>query len=372
MMVPLSLATHLLAKGPVMGPLHPLQALCLPSDTDVVNDAKALLEELDDLSLHIVRPIWLTDVQPSLANRFLQADASRPPAPEEINPALPGRLEHARLHILTHRTVADRIVADSTRRGYRTVVLLLVDGLSYHDVVEWPENAEPCLVDGPSITYYQKRESGEILPEVGFPGIVGTPRLARRLIDAGLPHSYGFSYWSREMNDVSRYLFEGIPLTRVVSFSEVVDILRSVNLEQTYVQIVREGLDGLAHGRREVTAAEVNKAVQAIRADALALIDALHPRYHPIALYLTADHGILWKAQHSFDMLQTGHRAHPRYGTVAPDDKENSTCFAFDKQMFYVYHYPYLGASIRRNDSGIHGGLSAQESLVPFIQWELT
>lgn len=371
-MAPLGVAARLLMKGPVMGPLHSLQALCLPPDTEVVNDAKALVEELDDLSLHIVRPIWLTDVQPGLADRFLQADASSPPAPEDLNPALPGRLEFARRHILTHRTVADRIVADSARRRYRTVVLLLVDGLGYHDAVGWPENVEPCLVDGPSITYYQKKGSEDIVPEVGFPGIVGTPRLARRLIDAGLPHSYGFSYWSREKNDVSRFLFEGIPLTRVVSFSEVLGELRNINLEQTYIQVVREGLDGVAHRRREVTTADVDAAVQAIRADVLSLFDELQTRPRPVAIYLTADHGILWKAQHSFEMLQTENRVHPRYGTVTPHDPENCTCFAFDKQTFCLYHYPHIGAPIRRNDSGVHGGLSAQESLVPFIRWELT
>lgn len=47
-MATLGAAARLLMKGPVMGPLHPLQALCLPPDTEVVNDAKALVEELDD------------------------------------------------------------------------------------------------------------------------------------------------------------------------------------------------------------------------------------------------------------------------------------------------------------------------------------
>jgi len=321
--------------------------------------------------VHVVRPIWLTDVQPELADRFLQADASSPPAPEDLNPALPGRLEFARHHILTHRTVADRIVEDSALRRYRTVVLLLVDGLGYHDTVSWPEYVEPCLVDGPSITYYRIKGSGDIVPEVGFPGIVGTPRLARRLIDAGLSHSYGFSYWSREQNDVSQFLFEGIPVTRVVSFSEVLSVIRNINLEQTYVQVVREGLDGVAHRRREVTTADVDAAVQAIRADVLSLFDELQTRPRPIAVYLTADHGILWKAQHSLEMLQTENRAHPRYATTAPHEQDKSTRFAFDKQTFYLYHYPYIGAPIRRNDSGVHGGLSAQESLVPFIRWEL-
>ncbi len=354
-----------------MGPLHPLQALCLPPETEVLDDAQALAEELDDFVLHAVRPIWLTDVRLRLAGRFLQADALALPSPDAVSRALPGRLNYARRHWLTHRTVADFIVADTARCRYRTVILLLVDGLSYTDVTDWPEFVQPCLVDGPSITYYQERESRHILSEVGFPGIVGTPRLARRLIEVGLLHSRGFSYWSRETNDVSRYLFEGVPLTRVVRFSEAVASLRGANLENTYVQVVREGLDGLAHSRREVTSAEIRKTVQAIRTDALSLLDILQTGPRPAALYLIADHGILWKAQHDFEMLETNERAHPRYGTLPPANEECATRFIFDERTFYVYHWPYLGAAIRRNDSGVHGGLSAQESIVPCVQWEL-
>ena len=224
-----------------------------------------LAEELDDFTSHAIRPVWLTDVQSHLTDRFLQADASAPPSLDAVSRALPGRLDYTRHHWLTHRTVADRIVADAAQRRYRTVALLLVDGLGYADVADWPERAQPCLVDGPSITYYQERESQHILPEVGLPGIVGTPRLARRLIEVGLLHSRGFSYWSRETNEASDYLFEGVPLTHVVRFSEAVAALRSANLEHTYIQVVREGLDGLAHRRREVTPIEVREAVQAIR-----------------------------------------------------------------------------------------------------------
>ena len=362
---------RLLMRAPVMGPLHPLQALCLPPETEVLDDAGVLAEELDDLTPHVVRPIWLTEGQPRLANRFLQADASALPSLDAVSRALPGRLDYARHHWLTHRTVADRIVADAAQHRYRTVALLLVDGLGYVDVADWPEQAQPCLVDGPSITYYQERESQRILPEIGFPGIVSTPRLARRLIDVGLPHSRGFSYWSREVNEVSAYLFEGVPLTRVVRFSEAIAALWSANLEHTFVQVVREGLDGLAHGRREVTLTEVHEAVQAIRGDALALLDVLSEGPRPAALYLTADHGILWKAEHAFETLETDDHAHPRYSTSPPADGKLATRFELAERTFYAYHWPYVGAAIRRNDSGVHGGLSAQESIVPFIRWEL-
>jgi hypothetical protein len=181
----------------------------------------------------------------------------------------------------------------------------------------------------------------------------------------------GFSYWSRASNKVSAYLFEGVPLTRIIGFREAVTILRSMDLRNTYVQIVREGLDGLAHHRREIKAQEIQQAVRAIRADIEALLEVLEDGPRPAALYLTADHGILWKTEHHFTNLETTDRGHPRYGTEPPMDSEHATAFEFDEHAFYVYHWPYLGSSIRSNDCGIHGGLSIQESVVPFIQWEL-
>ena len=157
----------------------------------------------------------------------------------------------------------------------------------------------------------------------------------------------------------------------MVRFSEAIAELRTANLEHTFVQVVREGLDGLAHGRREVTPAEVRETVQAIRSDALTLFDVLSEGPRPAALYLTADHGILWKAEHAFETLETDDHAHPRYGASPPTDEKLATRFECNARTFYVYHWPYVGAAIRRNDSGVHGGLSAQESIVPFIRWEL-
>lgn len=370
-MTDLTLLSDMLARAPVMGPLHPLLELCLPPETEILDDARELAAELDNLDPHRVRPIWLTDIQPALFNRFLQMDASTPPPLDAVSRNLPKRLIYARRHWLTHRTLANRIVTDTVQFRYRNVILLLIDGLGYIDVSDWPEDVQPCLVDGPTITFYQEKGSKRILPEVGFPGIVGTPRIARRLIDLGLPHSRGFSYWSREVNNVSAYLFQGMPLKRVVNFSDAVRELQGSSLENTYVQIVREGLDGLAHRRREVTSAEVKETVQAIRTDALALFSILKKGPRPAALYLTADHGILWKTEHSFKMIETNDRAHPRYGTSPPVNKRHATRFELDERTFYVYNWPYLGAAIRRNDSGVHGGLSAQESIVPLVKWEL-
>jgi len=362
---------HALERAPVMGNFHSLVPLCLPADAEVVVKAGILAEQLDDLASHPVRPVIITNFSPDYTDRFLVWDTPHRPAPEVIDRALPDRLDYARSHLLTHRGVADRIISDACQKGYQAVALLLVDGLGYDDTLEWTENPEPCFVDGPSITFARTPEK-EIMPDVGFPAIVGTPPLARRLAETGIPHSRGYSYWDREQNDVSALLFQGVPLTRVSGIAEALDLLASVKLSGIYLQLVREGLDGLAHRRREVTTSEVQATVKAIHNDYRQLVDLLADSGLRGAVYLTADHGILWKKQHELRQLDDCRSQHPRYALECPSEELGLVSqFETSTQTFYLFHYPYLGARIRANDSGVHGGLSYRESIVPFVRVEV-
>jgi len=353
-----------------MGSIHPLLPLCLPADVEVVSEAEKLVEELDDFSPHAERPLLIIRTDPHHKKRFFVQNVTSCPCPEAINSSLPYRLGYARQHMLTHKGVANRIVSDAVEKGYRTVALLLVDGLSYHDAMNWKEQTEPCFVDGPSITFAQT-EDGTIAPDIGFPAIVGTPPLARRLAEVGIPHSRGYSYWEREANDVSAVLFDGMPLNRVGDMSEALDLLSNEKLSGVYVQLVREGLDGLAHRRRELSVDEIQSAVGAIHEDYLGLVELLADSKVWGAAYLTADHGILWKAQHEFGGVEGVGQQHPRYAFQLPLDSGCASKFKMQHQTYYLYHYPYLGSRIRADDSGVHGGLSYWESIVPFVRTEV-
>lgn len=360
-----------LQRGPVMTEMSSLALLCLPPEVDIVPDAETLVERLDALVPHSEQPTLVPRMDARYQHRIQALDGSLTHTPADVNEMLPRRIADARRLLLTHRRVAERIVNDTIQRGYRTVALLLVDGLSYEDTRHWPEAPEPCLIDGPSITY-SLTDQDDIVPTVGFPGIVGAPPLARRLVDAGIPHSTGFSYWRREINKVSAYLFAGVPLTRVTGITAALDILASQPLNQTYAQLVREGLDGLAHSRREVTPREIEATVDAIHEDYRRLIEVVAATELPGAVYLTADHGILWKAQHpDLRLAEELHSAHPRYqrGSIAQSDYGIE--MSLTGQTYTLYRYPYLGATIRANDSGVHGGLSYWESLVPFVRVEV-
>jgi hypothetical protein len=359
-----------LERAPIMGRFHPLVPLCLSANVEVVVKAKTLAERLDDLASHSVRPAVITNLDPEYQDRFLVWDMPHCPIPEAIDQALPNRLDYARNHLLNHRNVADRIVFDVQQKGYQTIALLLVDGLSYDDTLEWSERPEPCFVDGPSITFARKSKK-EIMPDVGFPAIIGNPPLARRLAETGIPHSRGYSYWDREQNDVSALLFQGVPLTRVNGINKALELLVSVDLGGIYLQLVREGLDGLAHRRREVTTSEVQATVKAVHNDYRRLVNLLADTGLRGAVYLIADHGILWKRRHSLSLIEHCHSQHPRYTLEHPSKSGFVSKFETRNQAFYLFHYPYLGAKIRSNDSGVHGGLSYWESIVPFVRTEV-
>lgn len=367
---PLANLEKALRQAPVMGQFHPLVSLCLPNEVETIDDPDLLLEELDALAPHSERPVLITRLEGKFAHRFTIMNYPTCPPAEVINQNLPYRINEARKRLLTSRTVAAKIEADARQQKYQTVVLLLVDGLSYVDVLDWPEHPEPCFIDGPSITF-SRTSAGHINPEVGFPAIIGTPSLARRLIDTGLPHSRGFSYWEREQNDVSEILFQGVPLKKVNGLADSFDEIKKLDLNGLYIQMVREGLDGLAHSRREVSLQEIRATVGAIHQDFRYLVEILTKKKTYGAIYLVADHGLLWKNQHQWQVIENSGSQHPRYATSQPSTSEVTIESSTEQQKFYLWQYPYLGKQIKANDSGVHGGLSYWESIVPFIRVEV-
>lgn len=362
---------QLLEQAPVMGVFHSLLPMALPPEILTVNSAQAFSEAMDALEPTSEHPVLINEYDARFSDRFLTTHFPDLPPINILNRFLPGRMSKP-LSILTHTDIATRISKDALTRGYQTVILLLVDGLSYDETREWAHEVEPCLVNGPSITF-ARTESDRIAGDVGFARIVGKPPLASRLHAAGLEHSRGYSYWDRAQNDVSEYLFQGVPLQRVQSISEAMKTLWKEDITGLYVQIVREGTDGIAHRRREVRPSEVKATVAAIYEDLQTLVRLLRERQVRGAVYLTSDHGMLWKQEHDFERLPAHGTDHPRYTLQPPPGsvRDKVTPVEAGNRTYFLYHYPYLGRRIRANDSGIHGGVSYQESIVPFVHLEV-
>lgn len=363
----------LLTRTPVLGDLHPLIPLALSQSVQVLKDGEDLVGQLDDQSVFPQAPLLILHHDQRLRARFPTLQLKEHPSIEDVNRNMHFHLEYAREQLLTTRKIADEIVQDVIIHRYDVVIVMLVDGLSYGDLADWSGNIRPCFVDGPSVTYQTNADKTKVIQSIGFPSIVGSPSLYSRLNPLGYRNAIGFTYWAPDSNVISDALFEHIPTRRVANFEAVLAELRAVSLKHPiYIQIVREGLDGLAHSKRELARSEIEGAILAIKQDVERLLEVLGAQRLSACLFLVADHGILWKTEHDWKLLALS-GSKPRYTNSRPEEwaVEHTTRFDCDGQPYYVLHYPYLGSRIKADDSGVHGGLSYQESLVPFAKLEV-
>lgn len=362
-----------LTETPTMADVHPLLPLCMPHDTRFVHDSRWLLAQLDSREDRLETSILLLKPDKKLGGRIPHFHCRDHPPVEEINQGLHLHIDYARQTLLTTHKVAGYIADDVQQGHYDLVVTLFVDGLSYGDVLDWKWNTIPCFVDGPSVTF-QPDNRDRVIPSIGFPSIINRPSIAERLHALGYFHALGFAYWHSESNQVSEYLFRGIPDHKVRNFTQLLHLLQNEQIGfPGYIQIVRDGLDGLAHGKRELSREEINASLQALYDDIVRLIDLLSAKSRNAIVYVTADHGVLWKEDHDWVILNQ-RKSSPRYAVKAVPEEiglHHSTRFEQNNIPYYLFHYPYLGTKIHHNNSGVHGGLSYQESFVPFIRIEV-
>jgi len=243
------------------------------------------------------------------------------------------------------------------------ILLLLIDGLSYTDWMDYP-GVQSCLVEGPTVT------------PVGFRNIVGSPPIARRLFEKGFHKRMGFSYWDRS-NALTDELFYGFdPATQMVKvneFKEVLLALEKLPTEQTYVQILVNGLDAISHRHRERPA--VAAIARHLYEDILlALVEQLQQLGVTALVYATADHGILWKPRPGIDEElivvrdeRTNSRRYAKGSFLLPYGRQFS-CYG---KNYTALAYPYLFQPLTGLEWGTHGGISFQESVVPFVKLEV-
>jgi len=337
--------------------LHPISLAFLRTPARLYPSLDELVRVLDAPSPTPAERILAFDVDPRYTPRFPTVAVEHDPFTPDLNRVLFTHRDLIAASILTHAQVAERIVQDA--RGLETVVLVLLDGLSYADCRNWP-GVEPCLAASPTIT------------RVGLPSIIGRPPLAARLFNVGFSRRVGFTYWERSDEPLTNRLFQTIADTRRLdatkpkAFDQVLNWMSAQDLRHTYIQIVRSALDDFAEGHR--TNIPRQAIVQAIRNDLETMFGILRQQGRPVALFGIADHGILWKEDnHDLERVpMTG----ARYveGVAGP----GRGCRAdFDGCAYWVLDYPQMGRAWRANEQGIHGGISFEESIVPFIHWEV-
>ncbi|WP_338740220.1 hypothetical protein [Haloplanus salilacus] len=247
--------------------------------------------------------------------------------------------------------------------GEDFVALIIIDGLSY-DALRTVSNEilQPVIVDGITTT------------EPGFRRIIygGDPAsIYASLTGEGFYTGYGFTYWERGQEDLSTDLHSamGQNIHRIRDFDEVISTLEADApfTEKTYVQVTRMGLDQDSHNRKENPNRNVVR--DEILSDVKSLAETASTMSDNFRIFMTADHGILWRDQLPEDppIVHDEWTNHARFltgqhnlehGMVVKDSTDPTTGLA----------YPYLTRELKNTEWGVHGGFSYQESIVPLIE----
>ncbi|MHB1681280.1 MAG: hypothetical protein ACYCYO_00430 [Bacilli bacterium] len=254
------------------------------------------------------------------------------------------------------------IVDRATMRQADIVLLMIVDGLSYYDV-EDDIGTEPVLVDGPTITQF------------GYRNVVGRPHISRMLFQVGYKQQRAFTYFPTDGDDLSDDIHETFGASQVsvvTEHSQIIDKLMLNELSHGYVQIVGPGLDHLSHNHRDRPLKQ--EYVRNIMLNFSKVVEVLGRTGKRVLGCLTADHGILWRDDlpHVPNIVDVtvDDSYHPRYlkGSYRRDYSWIVDSFLGN---YSLLKYPYLTRNLRRTEWGVHGGLSAWESLVPLVHLEL-
>jgi len=331
--------------------------LLLLDDAEPISDAGVYLRQLDDLPLLEERREYLIDEHSSWPFPRINLDGR--PDPWLISQQLFEHFEHAQRLLPTQQDVG-RILEDRVRQTNPAIVaLVIVDGLSYYDLPE-NKNADPCLVAGISITEY------------GYRAVVGEPSVSRRMFALGYDDQMGFTYYPTERDSLSADVhdtFSSSQVMRVKAFDEVLKEVRKKHLSRGYVQVSLSGLDQICHAHHDRPPREHYLGEIFSRFDAL--VDCLSAKHSRILACLTADHGILWRdvvedrVQIADDLFQDDIRS-PRYikGAIL---RPYGRCCRSLNQNFTLLKVPWMTRKFRNNEWGVHGGISAWESIVPLI-----
>lgn len=338
-----------------MAQIHPLSLAYLPDEVEVFDDVRRMLARLDAPKPQPVRPMLATQVDPALQYRLPLVQCNHDPLTTELNQVLLKRYDLIKSKLVCQSQIADEIVR---RADTEVTVLMLVDGLSYADLKrhasEWLESVTPVLVDGVSVTVH------------GMLRIIGKPPLAHRLHDIGFRRALGFTYWERDEEPLTNRLFTGFGdrVLKVKSFDEVMQVLEGQELQGAFVQIVHAGLDGTAHHGRE--APDVTNSVVRILSNFERLRSFLERRRLTAWVHLVSDHGILWAHDHELRVLESAAGDHVRYYEYERKG-QHTLVVEFEGRSFALLEYPYVRRRIRSDEWGVHGGLSFEESIVPWL-----
>lgn len=367
----LSELLSVLDATPAIVDIHPVSLCYLPKDVTVLDKVEDIIFLLDNPETTLPGRYLITEAKTQYCGRLPKITCLHDPFSNELNKVLFNHYDDIAELMLCQNELSNRIMMEAN--SCEIIILLLIDGLSYQDVKEWEISddaiqiiIEPCLVNVPSIT------------RIAFPNIISSPTITEQLFDLGYHNRLGFSYWTREDNPLTDKLFFAFPEVQKTShFPHIMTILQhhfdnKQSSTKYFVQIIRTGLDGYAHSQKR------RPPIQAIVGDIQQefmqitnLCAKLNQKYGwRINIHLTSDHGILWSNE--FKPVVVGNassKASARwcYWRDLYNQDEIGHPFLVNNEEYYCLDYPKIRRPLRIDEQGVHGGISYQESIVPFL-----
>lgn len=340
---------------PVMVKINPLSLAFLHEEVRIFEDAWDMVLELDSFELQPLRPMIAIQIRSNLIHRLPAFHCTHDPLTTELNRILLKRYNSIKQYMIRQSLISEEIVRHGDSEA---IVVMLVDGLSYADVKKYvPErlsDVKPVFVDGVSST------------DQGMIRIIGKPPLAQKFLESGFEQVLGFTYWERHEEPLTDRLFMGFGkrVRKVKSFNEILEVLDQENLIGAFIQIVRMGLDALAHRNRDMP--NIRALVSDILSDFDRLVILFKNKGISAWLHLISDHGILWAYEHDLKLYESKGNVYPRHYDQ-PVDSEHILITELEGKKFAMLEYPYLRRELHANEWGVHGGLSFEESVVPWF-----
>ena len=290
---------------------------------------------------------------------FPSFDLTARPDPWLVSQRLFERFDEAGRFLKTQRSIGRIIESRVKEHEPDIVALVIADGLSYYDLPDG-SGAEPCLVDGASIT------------EVGYRQVIGSPEVSRLLFAAGYRTQVGFTYYPPDPDSFAAQIlsqFADSQTIKVRTFEEILAHLSRVHLGRSFIQIAMPGLDHLCHAHHDEPPRD--HYLREVLARFNRLVDRLAKKRRRVLAFLTADHGILWreyiegKVEVVGDLFPEDAR-HARYVRGHFVRGYGRCCTNFG-QHYTLLRVPCMTRNLRSNEWGVHGGISAWESIVPLL-----
>lgn len=331
--------------------------LLMLEDAIPIKDSVGYLRQLNSTSLTDEKREYL--VGESCPWPFTRIRLVNRPDPWDVSEALFTRFGETQAILPTQGEVAEIIEKRVRHSTPKAIALIIVDGLSYYDLPT-DTDSEAIQVSGITSTAY------------GYRTVIGRPSISRRLFTLGYSNQLGFTYFDQRINDLARDVYASFAesqVTRVKAFTEILERINTASVAPSYIQITMAGLDQLCHAHWDQP--PVAQYLQRILENLDSLLKVMHGHFGHSLVVLTADHGILWR-EHIESRLQiiddifTEDLGSPRYikGSLLRPYGRICRC---NNQNYTLFQAPYMTRRFRNNEWGVHGGISAWESIVPFI-----